>query len=361
MMPEQDYHKPLYTYAGNIHIHSLYSDGSGDFKQIAAAAAANALSYVIVTDHETMEGRSLEGYYGQVALLVGVEINRPHSHYLALGLKQTVAPDPENPQAVIDQVREAGGLGFIAHPFEKGSLYIEKGKAYPWCHWPVFGFTGIEIWNYTSQWRGRHSSLLRAIYYFFLDRKGAMDSPPPEILQLWDCYNKAGYRVVGIGGSDAHAFIFRLGFLSLEIFSYSHTFSAINTHLLLEEELAKDFLAAKAQILSAINDGRCYISFDSLAAGSDFTFYALSRRQRYLMGSTLTFAPGIILEGGIPVKRAFFRLVRDGRVIYTCSGKELRYPVLQPGIYRLEVFHQPLFGRARPWIYSNPIFVNKGQ
>jgi len=349
----------LYTYPGNIHIHSTYSDGSGSIKQIASHAARAGLSFVIITDHETLEGLAEEGLHSKVVTLVGIEINRPHSHYLAFGLTEPPASDPENPQKVIDAVRTAGGLGFIAHPFEKGSPYLEKGQAFPWRHWPVFGFTGLEIWNYSSHWRGLHPSLLRTIYYFFFNRKAAMRGAPPELLALWDCYNVSGHRVVGIGGSDAHAFIYRLGFLPLEIFSYKYIFTTINTYLLLEEELAEEFQAAKAQILSAINEGRTYISFDSLAKGSGFNFYAVSGEKLFLMGSALVFTPGLTLEATVPVKSALFRLVRDGKVIHTGSGSSLNYPVKQPGVYRLEVYSKPYLGRPRPWIYSNPIFINK--
>ncbi|MBM4235662.1 MAG: hypothetical protein FJ152_04240 [Firmicutes bacterium] len=351
----------LYTYPGNIHIHSTYSDGSGSVKQIAIAAARAGLSYVIITDHETLEGLAEEGLYSKVVTLVGIEVNRPHSHYLAFGLPKPPAPDPENPQTVIDFVRAGGGLGFIAHPFEKGSPYLEKGQAYPWINWPVFGFTGLEIWNYSSHWRGLHSSLLMAIYFFFFNRKAAMRGAPPELLALWDCYTRSGYRVVGIGGTDAHAFIYHLGFLTLQIFSYQFLFGTINTYLLLEEELAEDFQVAKTQILTAIKDGRCYISFDSLAKGSGFNFYAASAEKCYLMGSTLAYAPGLVLAAEIPVKRAFFRLIRDGEAVYSGSGSCLHFPVQMPGIYRLEVFLKPLIGQPRPWIYSNPIFINKAE
>jgi len=48
-------------YAGNLHIHSVYSDGSGRHAEIAEAAAAAGLNFVIVTDHNVrVEG--LEGY-----------------------------------------------------------------------------------------------------------------------------------------------------------------------------------------------------------------------------------------------------------------------------------------------------------
>ena len=350
----------LYTYPGNIHVHSTYSDGSGSIKEIASDAARAGLSFVMITDHETLEGLAEEGLHRKVVILVGMEINRSSNHYLAFDLERPAHSNEDCPQEVIDEVNRQGGFGIMAHPFEKGSPYLEKGQAYPWINWPVFGFTGLEIWNYSSHWRGLHPSLLRTIYHFFFNRKAAMRGAPPELLALWDCYNRSGHRVIGIGGSDAHAFNYRLGFIDLQIFSYQFIFGTINTYLQLKEELAEDFKMAKTQILSAIKDGRSYISFDSLAKGIGFNFYAACGEKRYLMGSALTYTPGLVLEAEAPVKRAFFRLVRNGRVIYTGSGNKLHFLVQQPGVYRLEVFYKTLLGRPRPWIYSNPIFINKG-
>lgn len=350
----------LHTYPGNIHIHSTYSDGSDSIKQIAAHAERAGLSYIIITDHETLAGIAEEGLHSNVVTLVGVEINRPHSHYLAFGLTETPVPDPENPQTVIDAVRSAGGLGFIAHPFEKGSRFIEKGKAYPWRYWPVFGFTGMEIWNYSSHWRGRHPSLLRTIYHFFLNRKGAMDSPPPEILQLWDCYNQSGHRVVGIGGSDAHAFSYRFGFILIKIFTYRYIFNTINTYVVLEEQLSSDFSKAKKQILGALAEGRCYVSFDSLAKGKDFIFYAASGEKRFFPGSAPILTQGLKLVANIPSRRSIFRLIQNGNVIQTYRGNRFEHPLKETGVYRVEIYYKPHFGRSRPWIFSNPIFINKG-
>ncbi|HQE98760.1 MAG TPA: PHP domain-containing protein, partial [Anaerolineae bacterium] len=72
-------------YAGNLHIHSVYSDGSGRHAEIAEAAAAAGLNFVIVTDHNVrVEG--LEGYYGRVLLLIGEEAHnsrrRPQANHL---------------------------------------------------------------------------------------------------------------------------------------------------------------------------------------------------------------------------------------------------------------------------------------
>ncbi|MGI6553209.1 MAG: hypothetical protein ACOX37_09430 [Bacillota bacterium] len=53
------------------------------------------------------------------------------------------------------------GLGFIAHPHEKGSKLVLDGDFFPWVDWEVDGYTGIEIWNYSSQFRDGATSLPR--------------------------------------------------------------------------------------------------------------------------------------------------------------------------------------------------------
>lgn len=169
----------MFTYAGNIHIHSSYSDGSGSIEEIAKAAAKAGLDYIVITDHETMLGRREEGRYGKVVVLVGVELNRRANHYLALNLDRVVAGDEEDPQQMIDQVARRGGFGFLAHPFERGSPFIGRGAAFPWDRWPVFRFQGIELWNYSSQWRGSCQSLPRALFHYFFNRNAPFRQGPP--------------------------------------------------------------------------------------------------------------------------------------------------------------------------------------
>lgn len=349
---------PMFTYPGNIHVHSSYSDGSGDFDQIAADAASVGLSFVIITDHETLAGLSEESILNGVVVLVGSEINRLHSHYLALDLDYLIESNENNPQVVIDRVREAGGLGFISHPFEKGHPYIEKGKAYPWKHWPVFCFNGLEIWNYTSHWRGRDPSPFKTLYRFFFNRKAAMDAPPREILQLWDCYNISGHRVFAIGSSDAHATVYKLfGLLKVKVFTYRYIFKTINTYIVLDEELSADFDTARKQILSALREGRCYISFDSLSPGRNFAYYASLGRSNVLMGGETIFHPGLTLHVRAPHKRAVIRMIRNGQLVAQKTSPSFEYKPSGPGVYRVEVYYKPLIGNPRPWIYSNPIYL----
>jgi hypothetical protein len=347
----------FYTHPGNIHIHSSYSDGSGDFDHIARAASAAGLDYIIICDHQTLAGLSEEAFYDDVLVLVGAELNSQSNHYLALDINRLIDSNDQNPQQVIDQVRKANGLGFIAHPFERGSRYIEKGKAYPWTYWPVFGFNGIELWNFLSYWRGLHPSLFRTLYWFFLNRKGAMKGPPSSLLRLWDCYNINGHKTVGIGSSDAHAFIYKTGFFRIVLFSYRYIFGTINTYIVLREELDSEFAVAREQVLSALREGRCYISYDSLYPGKDFFFYAADDEKQVTMGEETDFREGISLHIKTPGRKPLVRLICDGKLIHEEETDQLEYKPSKPGIYRVEICHRTFFGPYRPWIYSNPIYI----
>ena len=45
---------PAHELTGIIHCHSTYSDGTGTVPEIAAAARANDLDYLLLTDHDTL-------------------------------------------------------------------------------------------------------------------------------------------------------------------------------------------------------------------------------------------------------------------------------------------------------------------
>jgi len=348
----------MYTYPGNIHIHSTYSDGSGSIDEIASAAARAGLSYIIIADHETLAGLPRESYINNVLVLVGMEINREKNHYLAFGLSETISSNDHNPQQVIDQVNRAGGLGYIAHPFERGSRYVHQGKAFPWKDWPVFGFTGLEIWNFSSHWRGLRPSLIRTFYWFFLNRKGAMKGPPRRLLYLWDCYNMHGHKSTAIGGSDAHAVKYKLLFIPLTIFTYRYLFTAINTYIVMKEPLHKEFATAKNQVFDALRGGACFVSYDTLGKAHDFSFTASAGSRQYLMGEEIPLDNKTSLVIKAPGKRALIRLIYNGSLLAAAKGTSFAYKPTQPGLYRAEVYHQSMFGRIRPWIYSNPIYIS---
>ena len=70
--------------SGVAHIHTTLSDGGSPIADIESAAAAAGLDFVIVTDHNSLAGKPLEGY-GETGVLtiVGTEISNHEGHLLA--------------------------------------------------------------------------------------------------------------------------------------------------------------------------------------------------------------------------------------------------------------------------------------
>lgn len=343
-------------YVGNLHVHSTHSDGTGAVEEIAEAAGRAGLDFVGISDHGTLAGlkNGEEGWHGRVLVLIGMEIGEAHNHYLAWRVRTEVPDNPDNPQVFIDAVRKQGGIGFIAHPFEKGCRYGYGGKAFTWDDWGVRGYTGICIWNFVSQWKGPVTNPLKALYYY-LYRRGAVTGPDAGTLAAWDSGLTKG-RVAAIGGTDAHAF--RFGFLGLKarIFPYEYLFRTINTHILTEEALTGELARDRDTVYSALEGGRSFVSFDLLGSGRGFAFTGANRTKKVVMGGEIELADGVKFEIRPPVS-ARVRLFLDGQPWREGFGGTHIYTAKAPGVYRVEVGRKGFAGRFRPWIFSNPIYV----
>jgi hypothetical protein len=55
-------------------------------------------------------------------------------------------------------------------------------------------------------------------------------------------------------------------------------------------------------------------------------------------------------------ERARIRLIRNGNLFCKSTAKEIFVTLCEPGVYRVEA-DLKAFGRYRPWIFSNPIYV----
>ena len=65
----------LHDLACVVHLHSLYSDGTGTVSEIAEAARRSAVDVVLLTDHDTLVARRRgeEGWRDSTLVLVGEE------------------------------------------------------------------------------------------------------------------------------------------------------------------------------------------------------------------------------------------------------------------------------------------------
>ncbi|MBN2124988.1 MAG: PHP domain-containing protein [Deltaproteobacteria bacterium] len=342
---------------GNLHIHSLHSDGAGTVAEIAATASAAGLDFICINDHDTMMDSlplQEEGFYGKILVLVGLEIGGESHHYLAYGIHSLIRSEKLGAQDVIDRVGEQGGFGYLAHPFERGMPFVERSRAYRWKDLSVRGFSGICIWNFSSRWKERIKTPLHGLFHLLFKRR-ALKGPSRETLSFWDSQCREG-RVSAIGGSDAHGGLFRWGPFHFTPLHYRFLLNTINVHVLLPRRIPGDFAQAKNLLYEAMRSGRMFVAHDGLCPAKGFRFdFASDDGSDLYMGEEGRFHPGdLVVE--LP-REGDIRLFRDGGLVRSWRGSEAVFRVEKKGVYRVEVFqHVFLFG-WRPWIYSNPIYL----
>ncbi len=347
----------MFEYVGAIHMHSVYSDGSGEVKDIVKFAGEVGLDYIILTDHNTLRAlnEGYEGWYDNTILLVGCEINDKENknHYLAFNIKETFSTRI-SAKEYVRKIKESGGIGFLAHPHEKRT-HMKEHPPYPWTEWDTKDFTGIEIWNHMSEWMENLTEQNK--YQSFLHPLKSIVAPQQETLKLWDNLNLER-RVVGIGGVDAHAHKYNvLGFFEVEIFPYKVLFKSIRTHLILEKQIFRNtsedsFNAAKKQIYSALEQGRCFFANDYHRDSKGFRFFAECGDKLYNMGDTIKTSGKVKLRVLIPAEKAEIRLIHNGKVVDSLEDSYAEFIVNKSGTYRVEVYHL-----NNAWIYSNHIRV----
>lgn len=353
----------LFEHAANLHMHTPYSDGEAYHAQIAQAALAAGLDLVCVTDHNVWV-QGPERYYAEgerrVLLLVGEELHdaarQPQkNHLLAYNHSRELAPLAAQPQALIDAVRETGGLAFLAHPCDAAVPLIDY-EAIDWVTWEVTGYTGLEIWNYMSDWARLLTTKAAALRYSLNPDLG-VTGPAAETLARWDALTAAGQRVVGIGNSDAHATVYQKWGVSRCLFPYEFLFRQVNTHLLTREPLTGDAGQDRDRLMAALGAGHCFIGYDGIAPTRGFRFSASGDHGVLTMGDETTNRGGLTLQLTAP-QPATLRLLRDGREIARKDGQSLTQvlPAGETGAFRAEAYLS-YKGRLRGWIYSNPIYV----
>jgi len=340
---------------GNVHIHTTHSDGNADHATLAEVAAKLGLDFLIVTDHSVYAGEA-EGWYGHVLVLVGEEVHNPHqpacNHYLVFNAREEMAPFGDDPQRLINAVGERGGIGFIAHPYEHSAKYTSESEI-NWVDWRVTGYSGLEIWNYMSEFKSHLVNLPLTLLAAYAP-KLFISGPYPETLAKWDQL-LAHNKVWGLGGSDAHGTLYRWGPLQRPVFSYEHLFAALNTHILVTKPWSDDASQDARLVYRALATGRCFVGYDALAPTRGFRFFAEHGEDRYTMGDELIAERPVHFRVYAP-RRGRLRLLRNGSCVAQTIGSELVYATDLAGAYRVEC-HRRYFLKPRGWIYSNPIFV----
>lgn len=334
-------------YKGAIHIHSIFSDGSGDIQTITKAAKKAGLSWIIMTDHNNMDIE--EGIINGICVIKGEEISpKEENHYLALGINKVIISD--NAEEYVQTVKEQGGFGFIAHPDEREER-SNKNNSIKW-NADDSSADGVEIWNWFSQWADNYddSNIFKIIWsYFFAHKK--IKTPYPETLARWDRLNNDTPKIVpAIAGVDAHALKISKYVVPVTVFPYKKMFKTLTNVIYMNEPLKGDFESQKNLILTSLRNGnniilnRCV--FDRIP-----NIEISNKKLQAISGESIELDDSTYLNIKLK-KKAQIKILLDGTEICTIKAQECSYKILKTGKYRVEI----LIGEYG-WAYANPIEV----
>ncbi len=330
---------------GAFHVHTTRSDGRGSVEQVAEAAKAAGLGFVVLTPHNDSTPR--EPVFVQGVLMVpGVELSTDHGHLVAFGLRRPlegVRPWMDGGEARA-AVEKAGGVSVLAHPVQRRN---------PWTHEEAARRAeGFELYSADTFWRDavRHpfSRLLPAVGASFGEPvHGVMllverDSRPVERLLALERERPR----VALCSHDAHG-----------LPRYEDVFRTMAMVLPPSEggdaPLPEDPRAAAERVVWGLASGRALCAFQLLGAPEGFALDGVDpERREARVGDVLTvrlppheaglvrvtvWGAGLVLPDGVSVE-----LMEEGAV-------QVEAWVLAPGRF---------FGRVwRPWIVPSPVRV----
>lgn len=185
--PGEDSTRGTRWYRGDLHAHTVHSDGRWDVPDLVAWARRSGLDFVTLSDHNTVSGLARMNALSSSGLLTlgGQELTTFYGHALAIGVSDWVdwrIGDGRSMPAIAHEVQAAGGLFIIAHPMAIGDP-ICTGCSWTYADMMPGPARIVEIWN--SPWdspSSRNEATL-ALFYEWLNR---------------------GYRLVATAGTDNH-------------------------------------------------------------------------------------------------------------------------------------------------------------
>lgn len=156
----------------NLHIHSTYSDGSGDFNDLIKQAGEKNYHYIAISDHNTINGYldneipdyvipAVEfdvwcGYVFMHLLGYGVDVHNKELQSFCAKNKRETELDiirifaSRNIKKLINAIHNAGGIAVLAHPACCWALnldgFVKKLISY--------GLDGIEVYYPYKRHRG---------------------------------------------------------------------------------------------------------------------------------------------------------------------------------------------------------------
>lgn len=156
--------EPKSWWRGDLHVHTVHSDGSQDQASVLEYAAAAGLDFIGTAEHNTSSATQTWGRYVSDDFLVisGEEVTTRGGHWLATGLPAGTWIDwryrPEDGLLpdFTKQVRDLGGIAIAAHPsipvpsirWDFGDDFAEMDAIEVWnASWDNFDLSALRRWQ----------------------------------------------------------------------------------------------------------------------------------------------------------------------------------------------------------------------
>ncbi len=308
--------KKIKLLKGDLHMHTLASDGVHTVKELATKAMRNGLDFIAITDHNQMVSRDALPKISGITLIPGVEWTHYLGHANFLGVDRPydgpfMTNSDQEMQSKFAQARQNGALITVNHPFESGCEFKFDLNS--------IHFDALEVWN------------------------GPMRESNLRAVGLWQQLLCSGLKIPACGGSDYHRdtpFIF-LGGPTMGVYSRSTGFS---------------------DILEAIRQGHAYITFAPNGPSLDMHVGDAMmgdstpwKKENQVKIQAQGLQKGDIIRavtqaGSVPILEA----PQNGEA-------SISLPVEEPGFMRIEILRSFLPGiPPLPALLGNPIYFDAG-
>jgi hypothetical protein len=306
--------KRLRLLKGDLHTHTLASDGVLAVEELARHALRQGLDFLAITDHNQMLPVDALPQIPGMTLIPGIEWTHYQGHANFLGVDRPFdepffTNTPEEMQARFVSAHARGALITVNHPYEPGCEFQFDMDSIP--------FDCLEIWN------------------------GPMRESNLRAVGLWQSLLVAGKKVPACGGSDYHRdqlFIFPGGPTTC-VFAMS---------------------ASPVDILRGLGQGHAYITFSPNGPTLELT------AGDAMLGDSVPFSSNRELQ-----ITASGLLAGDVLQVVTAHGSETllkaensgsyqgAYTLDHPGFARLEILRAFLPGLPLlPALISNPVYFD---
>ncbi|MFA5303170.1 MAG: PHP domain-containing protein [Candidatus Nanoarchaeia archaeon] len=104
-------------YIGNLHTHTIASDGENDYNQVIKEAVRLGFDFIAITDHDTISPTLslLCPLDKRILCIIGEEVSTLQGHVLALGITKVIEKGL-SANETIRLIHEQKGLAIAAHP-----------------------------------------------------------------------------------------------------------------------------------------------------------------------------------------------------------------------------------------------------